>query len=641
MKKTTKENTKQSSGQILFIDSETKSRADITSVGGWLYTQDSSTEIILGAYRFSDWQAGRVEFFTADTIPAEVADFTGVVVAHNWTFEHGILSALADKGKVNASYKNPDRYECTAATAARMALPRSLEKASEALELKNKKLSREGRALILRYSVPDKKGNFRKITESDFQLWKEYNKADVLAMEELFYTLPRLMDEPFESRVFRIDQRMNLQGVKIDRQSAREILDAYNAQLSVIKENAKTLCGVEAAGALTVSSTVGFKKWLGKMGAPVDNVQEATLDAVYAKTKNGIIQTAIEYRRAIAAAAPKKLEAMLATSDADGIARHFLLYAGAHTLRWSGRGFQIQNLPRATTKDFNADKAALVSFLSDDPAARVSKLLRGLIIPRKGSALAVCDLAAIEARVLFYLSGCTNGLDVYRTGGNIYKEFAGRVFNKPTAEIEKGSLEYQVGKSAVLGLGYGMGVNRFYEYCKIDLELAEKTVKLYRDTYKAVPKFWWDIENAFRKTISTGSATVRGLEFKLSKSKSFMRVKLLSGRYQYYFEPAIDDDGSISCEINGGRKKLWGGMLVENLVQGTARDIICDCLFRLEGSKLLKPVFTVHDEIVCEVKTKDAKKGMAELLQVMTTAPDWLPGFPLGAEGETMTRYGK
>lgn len=633
---------------FLFIDFETASPVDIKTAGAWLYAKEA--HVLLISYRFSTDKAQQVKTvknfgrkpLTPRDIPDDLKKWRGPVVAHNWSFEHAIFTHCLPFLK---HFADPSVYICTASTARRYGLPGALDDAARSLKLKNQKEKADGSKLINKYSKPNKNGGFNPITKEDAKKWVSYGGADVLTMEELFYTFPRLDLDAFEGPVFRLDQKLNLAGLRVDRAAVTRIKKAYELIVSRAQVEAKTLCGVEASGALTVVSPIGFTRWLENEGERVPNAQAATLDELLLKTKNTRVAAAIKLRQTLAAAGPKKLESLLSFSDLLGVVRHSFFYFGGHTGRWSGRGFQPQNLVRLVAENWQETFDALVKGIGG--VDEVNSLLRGCIIPRKGNRFVVGDFSAIEARGLFYLAGCASGLAVFREGRDIYKEQAGRFYNKRADAVEKS--ERQIGKAQILGLGYGMGAGRFIDYARTyGVELtapeAEAAVRMYRGGFPEVPRLWRDLETAFRLALRDGVAVVgdgfRRLAFRRSADKRFMRLTLPSGRAMYYFRPRIADGDLVVSLPRGGIQKLWGGVICENVVQAYCRDLMAASMLAADAAGL-QIVGTVHDEIIAEAKTSAAKKSVAVLERCMTTPPDWARGFPLGAECAIMDRYGK
>ncbi len=291
---------------------------------------------------------------------------------------------------------------------------------------------------------------------------------------------------------------------------------------------------------------------------------------------------------------------------------------------------------------------------------KIRGLLRGLFIPRKGSVFVPGDFAGIELRGLMYLAGCKRGLAEIRKELPVYKLFAAQIFNKRHTQIEKGTDEYILGKETVLGRGYGMGDQKFISLCYkkygmvIKDTLAARSKELYHEAYPEIRQYWRDCEQAFTRALVAGSASVgtgnRLIKFELTAKRMFMRVTFPSGSTMFYYRPHIvtvrdPNTGEPKTEIRyfgpRGIKRIWGGVIVENIVQRYAFELLGESMLETEKSKLLNLIFTVHDEIVPEAKRGAAARAVKELTRIMETAPAWAPGFPLKAEIAVMERYGK
>lgn len=674
---------------VVFIDIETRSKCNLKTCGAYVYSLHESTDILCLAYKFSNSKI--VHVWTPDNFGNKKAleklkKFRGSIVAHNYKFEYSIIvNVLCKKYKWPKHFIKPLRYRCTMATAYRYGLPGKLDTVAQMLKLKNQKMAGEGLKLINKYSVPykDRKTKeilFRNINApeniKDQKLLVEYNKQDIRVTEEIYNKLPKLHLDKFEWPIFQLDGLINEQGLRIDLVNLKKLINSYKKYFKLAEIEAEKLAGHEESGTLTIKSSIGFKNWINKQWVNkrnktiyIDNVQQFTLNNFSKELKNieggfhicqkarNIIK-AIKIRRVLSAAAPKKLNAMLNTSDDEGIVKGSIQYGVAQTLRWAGRGFQPQNLPRMSSENFTKDVKTLqkLEIPLENSVDKINELLRQLIIPRKGNSFLIGDFAAIEARVLFWLAGCKTGLEQYRKGLDIYSEFARSIY---TSYIEIGKEligvsknQRFVGKTSILGLGYGMGVDRFFETCKnfgidINYSIAQKAVNQYRKVYREVPKFWRIVEKLFIEAIQYGEIEIKGylipgtkcfIEFE--KTGQTVSIKFPSGRKQYYFHPFIKDNSIRFWHKSKKLSVMWGGVIVENIVQGIARDLLAEALIYCKKSGLM-PVLTVHDEILIECDTRDVKKKLKHFKRIMTTPPPWAEGLPLGAECVSSKRYKK
>lgn len=328
-------------------------------------------------------------------------------------------------------------------------------------------------------------------------------------------------------------------------------------------------------------------------------------------------------------------------------------YAGAQvTQRYSGNkggGGNPQNLKRGGT-------------------------LRRCIYADKGYTIGVADLSQIEARITLWLgmqiagpdSEEAKALQIMAEGGDIYSWFGTRIYGKPISK-QYTPVERQVSKSAVLGLGFGMGAKRFIEYCKanniygITQEFAEHIVALYRDTFKGVVAFWRQCSraiNGMMQGVTGTSLPMQGVSLVTTCLDPIFNqpaIKLPNGLCIKY--PGLNKDGEGQVTYLDGNKpvKLFGGKVCENIVQAVAALVMREQ--KTEIKKYYTVVLTTHDELGClvpeeddDVKEWDEEKGKYEILvegrftklvtQIMTRPVSYLPGLPLGIESATATRYG-
>lgn len=335
----------------------------------------------------------------------------------------------------------------------------------------------------------------------------------------------------------------------------------------------------------------------------------------------------------------KRLDRMIDIAESTGgIIPVTLNYYGAHTGRFSGGGgINLQNLA--------AHKPG--------PASRI----RELLIPRPGYKFVVADAAQIEARVLAWIATQEDLVQLFREDVDVYSTFASSIFG---AEVRKPreddppdkqkllAARRQLGKRAVLGLGYGMGAKtftknlrevpamaEFFDSGVLDDSRIQDIVWSYRGMYHWIPALWKDCERATYQAIEVGRANSQCLGFECASGTLFL--SLPSGRRLVY--PDIEFRGEEI--VYGSRKaKLYGGKIVENVVQAIARDVLVDAILELEAREHTV-VLHVHDEVVLEVEEKQAEAVCQTANAVFSEAPAWAPGLPLSAEAKVMDRYGK
>lgn len=266
------------------------------------------------------------------------------------------------------------------------------------------------------------------------------------------------------------------------------------------------------------------------------------------------------------------------------------------------------------------------------------------------SAVLVCaDFAQIEARVLPWLAGQKDILEVFRSGQDVYVYTANKI----------GSKDRQLGKVCVLGLGFGMGPDKFIDTAatyglKLDALFAEQTVCAWREANDKIVSFWWDLDRAFRQAIKSPVGTrIRVGEFiTIERGKKAVFIKLPSGGRLTYRNARIEPDTSSrtgeSIVFDGvqqlskkwGPVRTYGGKLAENITQAVARDVMAAALLKLDAMGFDLRL-TVHDEIIAVADAAAGEAVKELMLKVMRTPPAWAPGLPVGAEGWVGPRYKK
>ena len=310
-----------------------------------------------------------------------------------------------------------------------------------------------------------------------------------------------------------------------------------------------------------------------------------------------------------------------------------LKYYGAHTGRWSGTdGVNLHNLP-------SRDKA--------------KKTLKNALIAPAGHMIINCDSSQIEARVLAWLAGEEDLVKAFREGRDVYSEFATKVYKRPITKANE--KERFVGKTCILGLGYGTGAKKLELTLKtglmrIELEAgkADEIVKTYRTTNDKITKLWYDGDNALNNLISwpvDGSDKYNFGNDSVIINRS--GILLPNGLYIRY--PALTSETKTSDESRKaqsykvyasrrGKVPIWGGGVVENVVQALARIIIGEQMVSI--AVRYRPVLTVHDAAVMVVPEKEIEEALAFVTETMSTAPQWCSDLPVACEAKYGYSYG-
>lgn len=325
--------------RVLFHDVETRSRIDLKAVGAHRYGSDESTDVLCVAYAVDD---GPTQLWTlGEPVPPEFIEAARsddwVVVAHNAAFERAIMRHI-----LVPRHGWPDlpleRWRCTMAMAYACALPGKLEKVAEALDLPHQK-DADGARLMRKLSVPGADGVFNEDPELLQRLY-DYCRRDVETERALWRALPPLVES--EQRLWELDQRINEHGFHVD----GELLDA--AHHVVVEGTNKLLAEFRQLTELNSPAQVAkLIAWLAEHGCKVTDLRKGTLS--HALRRDGLgaeVRRVLELRQALSHASAAKVEALRAWRNDDGRIRGTLIYHGAATGRWVGRGPQPQNFKR-------------------------------------------------------------------------------------------------------------------------------------------------------------------------------------------------------------------------------------------------------------------------------------------------------
>lgn len=277
-----------------------------------------------------------------------------------------------------------------------------------------------------------------------------------------------------------------------------------------------------------------------------------------------------------------------------------------------------------------------------------------------GKLLFVADYASIEARVLLWCAQDEAGLQMFRDGADMYCDMASTIYKyEVIPNPDNQPPERPLGKIAMLGLGYQMGAAKFFATCMaagivITEELAEQVVQAYREKYWKVKALWYDQETAAGEaTYSKDNEAFECFPVKWWKEDRFLYCGLPSGRKLAYPDAAIKPiTTSWGARKNAitymgvnpktrqwHRQSVYGGLLVENIVQAISRDVMAEAMLRLEETNIYKPILTVHDEVIAEAHKDHG--NVEEFVALVGQCPTWAPGCPIAAEGWAGTRYRK
>ena len=639
------------------IDIETFSSVALAKAGVYKYAEAEDFEILLFGYSVDGGEVQVVDLANGDEIPKEIlaalTDETVTKWAFNAMFERVCLSRHL------GIHLKPNTWRCSMIWAATLGLPLSLKDVGVVLRLDRQKLE-EGKDLIRYFCVPCKAtksngGRTRNLpmdASEKWDLFKAYNKRDVETEMEIQARLQKFPVSESEWENYVIDQEINDRGILVDTTFVTQAICCDERSKTVCLERAQNLTGLA-----NPNSPLQLMDWLRGKGVSVESLAKNEVTQML-KTATGDVREVLELRQRLAKTSVKKYMAMQAVKGVDQRARGLFQFYGANrTGRFAGRLIQLQNLPqnhlaqlkevRTLVKNGDFD---LLDTLYDSTSDVLSQLIRTSFVPRSGCRFIVADYSAIEARVLAWLAGERWVLDVFRENGDIYCETASRMFHCKVEKHGENAELRQKGKQAVLSCGYGGSVGALVAMGAVESGMKEEELQPLVDLWRAsnphIVQFWWDMDRAV-KTCMKQHIEIETHGVCCTYKSGVLFIRLPSGRELAYAKPRIGENrfGGESVTYEGlGMTKKWerietfGGKLVENITQATARDLLVFAMKQLRN-RGFDIVMHVHDEIVLEVP--QGVSSIEEICSIMAENPPWAKGLPLKADGYECEFYRK
>lgn len=644
--------------KTISIDIETFSSMDLAKSGVYRYAESPDFEVLLFGYSVDGGAVSVVDLASGEKIPPHILsaleDETVIKCAFNANFERICLSRLL--GYETGRYLSPVSWHCTMVWSAYMGLPLSLQGCGAVLRLDRQKLT-EGKELIRYFCVPCQPtkangGRTRNLPGDAPEKWarfKIYNARDVETEAEIQQKLSRfpVPEEIWDE--YCIDQKINDTGVALDRTLVREAIAMDGVSGHELSDAIKSLTALE-----NPNSVSQMKAWLAANGLHTDTLGKKTV-AELLKTAPERLREVLLLRQQLAKSSVKKYQAMENAVCSDGRARGMFQFYGANrTGRWAGRLIQMQNLPQNHLSDLSQARALVrtgnreaVKLLYEDIPDTLSQLIRTAFVAPEGKKFIVADFSAIEARVIAWMAGETWRQQVFADGKDIYCASASQMFGVPVEKHGINGHLRQKGKIAELALGYGGAVGALKAMGALDMGLSEEElpplVQAWRNTNPNIVNFWWAVDSAVTEAVQRRtSAKTHGIRF--TYRSGMLLITLPSGRNLTYIKPKIGTNsfGSpcVTYEGIGGTKKWerlesYGPKFVENIVQATARDILCYAMKTLRHTDI---VMHIHDEIVIEA---DPQMSLQAVCGQMGRTPPWAPGLLLRADGYETQFYRK
>ena len=644
--------------KTLSIDIETYCDVPLQKTGVYRYCESPNFEILLFAYSVDNAPVEVVDLACGEKIPEEVLvaleDENVIKWAFNAFFERICLSRFL--GYPTGEYLDPESWRCSMIWSATMGLPLSLEGVGAVLGLEKQKLT-EGKDLIKYFCQPctPTKTNGQRTRNRPFHApdkWAAFKRYNVRDVETEMGIQQKLRKFPVPDSVweeYHIDQEINDRGVRLDMELVHQAIEMDTRSREELTEAMKHLTALE-----NPNSVQQMKQWLSDKGLETESLDKKAV-AELLKTAPPELCDVLTLRQQLAKSSVRKYQAMERTVCEDGRARGMFQFYGANrTGRVSGRNIQLQNLPQNHLPDLAEARALVragdftgVELLYEDVPDTLSQLIRTAFIPREGTQFLVADFSAIEARVIAWFADERWRQDVFANGGDIYCASASQMFKVPVEKHGINGHLRQKGKIAELALGYGGSTGALKAMGAIEMGLTEEElpplVDAWRQANPNIVKFWWDVDRAVTEAVKYKHTTTDyGLTFSCRSGMLF--ITLPSGRKLAYVKPKVGTNKfggeCITYEGVGGTKKWerldsYGPKFVENIVQATARDILCYAMRTLRCCSI---VMHIHDELVIEA---DPKVSLDAVCKQMGRTPPWAKGLLLRADGYATPFYKK
>lgn len=712
----------------LHLDFETASELNIKDCGIDRYSSDESTRILMLSWALNEdepqiWEPDEP---LPNDLYVAIKNENIELVAWKAEFERYILARKM--GFVTSL----DRWVDPSVLAKYLSMPGGLDKVGKIIELSEDLLkinirkqigkSKKDTKLVTWFSLPKNKNKKNRLFglepyewrdktthPDDWADFREYCKRDLKSERAALHILENHPLPELERRAWLLDQKINDRGMPVDMLLVNNAFKIANRYQSSVVEDLKEKTGLE-----NPKSRPQMLEYLKTKGYKYNTLEKKIVTIALAQESDDDQWSDImKLRQEATKTSANKFGTIKKWIGNDGRLRHQFLFMGAaRTARWSGQGVQLQNLPRPV-KAFEKNTDLVIDLIHKNdfegiakigsPIELVSSAVRPAFRASPGKKLVVCDLNAIENRVLGWMSGCKAIVDVFAQGKDPYLAFAAIMYNVDYDEIykaykagdPKAKEMRQMAKPAVLGAGYRLGggdieENRFGDLIKTGLwgyaegmgitmsrEDAHKAVEIFRKAYPEVSDYdtglWAKLEQAAKAVILGMENKVEAGHCIFDMKKSIMRIQLPSGRYLHYIRPRIETGifkskkdcpkgkckkcnwtGTIVKEferdviVYDGQQqvtKVWGritshgGKFTENIDQAISRDILLNGMFNADESGMTI-VGSVHDEIICE-ESVESKLGIEHLRECMIKPPVWATDMPLGAEGYENVYYKK
>ncbi len=450
----------------------------------------------------------------------------------------------------------------------------------------------------------------RNDVELTFKLFCIYAKKFNAEELEVVSTTMKMFTEP----VLKLDVALLEQHLDSVVSEKQELMRVAKSNSEVLQSNPKFANCLRSLG---VEPPTKISLRTNKEAFAFSKSDQAMMDLL--EHPNPAVQTLVAARIGVKSTLEEtRTQRLLGIAKRAGVLPVPLRYYAAHTGRWGGSDkLNMQNLP-----------------------SRGSNTIKQSIIAPDGYMLIDADSSQIEARTLAWLAGQDDLVEAFANDEDVYKIMASQIYNKPEEEITKN--ERFVGKSVILGSGYGMGWKKFQAQLAgfsvhIDNDEARNIINIYRETYPRIPALWREANRCL-------DALNRGQSCNLGKHRKAIHLGnggfyLPNGMLLTYPDLQIDHEDNYSYASRISRTKIYGGKVIENVCQAIARCIISWQMVQI--AKKYKIALTVHDSLVCVVKEESSERAQKFIENVMRTSPKWAAGLPLDCESGVGRSYGE
>ncbi len=639
----------------IIIDFESYCNLDITLVGANKYADHPSCRVLCMSYKIDDaptqiWIAGAN---WPEDLREAINNPASKIYAFGATFEILIWRGPAKRDYPEYFVDLPiSKFIDVRALCSRFRMPQNLSAAGKALECNTEKMA-IGKRLI---RVCCKPGH--NPTQRDYADLYAYCIVDTDVLSEILDALPADHFTPLEQSLWELTFRINERGVPIDLQATKSIIKYINAYMTEMT----TLLPEITNGLIQTPGQIQKIKQFCKLhGIDTPNLQADTVKKLL--NQNDLpedVRTVLEIRQLTGLSSLKKYTAIV-NMENNGYVQGNLNYHRAGTGRWGGQGFQFHNLPRAKVDDPEKYIQKFINVEEIDKPAQIAKaLIRPMICAPEGYSLIVSDYTSVENMFLAFCCDDLQTLNLFRNKECQYTDMASFLYNKPIEDITKD--ERFFGKTIILGCGFQMGAIRFRDVAAdqgiiLNMAESESVIKAYRTKYRLVVKMWKAYNIAAiravqypRKSFSTHKTIFKMVT--ANNGRQWLRVTLPSHRGLMYADPKVEEGrfgpvvaytGFSSTTFQMKRIALTPGLITENIIQGSTRDILANGKLNIE--KHMDEVvlnMSVHDEAGGLIKNSDIKDDTLDRFNYqMCKRLPWFLDLPLRAEGYIAKRYRK